>query len=275
MKKTLWGFIALALAAAPLAAQTTAQKPATPPRSAMPTGTQARSSRPATPRPSLLNPALLKAKAPEVYKVKVATTKGDFVVEVNRAWAPMGADRFYNLARNGFYEGAAFFRVLPGFVAQFGIPARPAVGKAWARATIPDDPVTQSNLRGSLTFATAGPNTRTTQIFINLADNPRLDGMGFAPFGRVVEGMDLVDKLYSDYGEGAPQGRGPDQGRITNEGEAYLDKGFPLLDSIKSSTILGSTTPAPPAATAKKPPAAKPATATKTTKPATTTKETK
>jgi peptidyl-prolyl cis-trans isomerase A (cyclophilin A) len=260
MKKTLLGFIALAVAAAPLAAQT--KKPATPPRAA-------------APRPSLLNPALLKAKAPEVYKVKFTTTKGDFVVEVNRPWAPQGADRFYNLARNGFYEGAAFFRVLPGFVAQFGIPARPAVGRAWARATIPDDPVTQSNLRGSLTFATAGPNTRTTQIFINLADNPRLDGMGFAPFGKVVAGMDVVDQFYSGYGEGAPQGNGPDQGRLTNEGKAYLDTGFPLLDSIKSSTILGSTTPAPPAATAKKPPAAKPATATKTARPSTTTKETK
>jgi peptidyl-prolyl cis-trans isomerase A (cyclophilin A) len=274
MKTTLWGFIALALAAAPLAAQTAAQKPATQPRAATPTATPARSSHPATPRPSLLNPALLKAKAPEVYKVKVTTTKGDFVVEVNRAWAPLGADRFYNLARNGFYEGAAFFRVLPGFVAQFGIPARPAVGRAWARATIPDDPVTQTNLRGSLTFATAGRNTRTTQIFINLADNPRLDGMGFAPFGRVVEGMDVVDKLYSDYGEGAPQGNGPDQGRLTNEGKAYLDKGFPLLDSIKSSTILTSAAPAP-TSTAKKAPATRTTTATKTTKPATTTKETK
>jgi len=274
MNKTLVGFIALAVAAASLAAQTAAQKPATQPRAATPTVTQARGSRPATPRPSLLNPALLKAKAPEVYKVKVTTTKGDFVVEVNRTWAPLGADRFYNLARNGFYESAAFFRVLPGFVAQFGIPARPAVGRAWARATIPDDPVKQSNLRGSLTFATAGPNTRTTQIFINLADNPRLDGMGFAPFGRVVEGMDVVDKLYSDYGEGAPQGNGPDQGRLTNEGKAYLDKGFPLLDSIKSSTILTSAAPAPPKPTAKKATAAA-TTATKTAKAATTTKETK
>jgi len=273
MKKTLLGFVAIAVAAASLAAQTTAKNPAASPRAATPTATQARSSGPATPRPSLLNPALLKAKAPEVYRVKIATTKGDFVVEVKRAWAPLGADRFYNLARNGFYEGAAFFRVLPGFVAQFGIPARPAVGRAWARATIPDDPVTQSNLRGSLTFATAGRNTRTTQIFINLADNPRLDGMGFAPFGRVVEGMDVVDKLYSDYGEGAPQGNGPDQGRLTNEGKAYLDKGFPLLDSIKSAAILGSAAPAPP--TAKKAPATRTTTTTKTAKPATPTKETK
>jgi peptidyl-prolyl cis-trans isomerase A (cyclophilin A) len=275
MKKALQAFIAFAVAAVPLAAQTAAKKPATSPRAATPAAALARSSRPAAPRPSLLNPALLKAKAPEVYKVKVTTTKGDFVVEVNRAWAPLGADRFYNLARNGFYEGAAFFRVLPGFVAQFGIAARPAVGRAWARATIPDDPVTQSNLRGSLTFATAGPNTRTTQIFINLADNPRLDGMGFAPFGRVVEGMDVVDKLFSDYGEGAPRGNGPDQGRLTNEGKAYLDKGFPLLDSIKSAAILGPAAPVAPTSTAKKATAAKTTTATKTAKPATTTKETK
>ena len=275
MNKTLLGFITLAVAAAPLAAQTAVQKSATSPRPATSAATQARSSGPGTSRPSLLNPVLLKAKAPEVYKVKVTTTKGDFVVEVTRAWAPLGADRFYNLARNWFYEGAAFFRVLPGFVAQFGIPAQPAVGKAWARATIPDDPVTQSNLRGSLTFATAGRNTRTTQIFINLADNPRLDGMGFSPFGKVVEGMDVVDKLYSDYGEGAPQGRGPDQGRITNEGKAYLDKDFPLLDSIKSTPIVTSAAPAPPAGTAKKAPATRTTTATQTAKPATTTKETK
>lgn len=278
MKNTLLGFIALAVMAAPLAAQTVAKKPATAPPPATAVATPARRSSPAAPRPSLLNPALLKARAPEVYKVKVTTTRGEFVVEVNRAWAPLGADRFYNLARNGFYEGAAFFRVLPGFVAQFGLPARPAVGRAWARATISDDPVKQSNLRGSLTFATAGPNTRTTQIFINLADNPRLDGMGFAPFGRVVEGMDIVDSFYSDYGEGAPQGRGPDQGRITNEGKVYLDKEFPRLDSIKTAVVLtpAGAAPAKPATATK---TAKPATsahaAPKTAKPATPTKETK
>jgi len=160
------------------------------------------------------------------------------VVEVTRAWAPLGADRFYNLVKNHFYDGAAFFRVLPGFVAQFGLNANPDVSRVWASANIKDDPVTQSNLAGSLTFATAGPNTRTTQLFINLADNQNLDGMGFAPFGKVIEGMDVVQQFYSGYGEGAPRGRGPDQGRLANEGKAYLDKNFPLLDSIKTAVIV-------------------------------------
>ena len=171
------------------------------------------------------------------------------MVEVTRAWAPVGADRFYNLVKNGYYTDASFFRVLPNFVVQFGISAKPAVSKAWARATIPDDPVTQSNKPGYLTFATAGPNTRTTQIFINLGDNAALDQQGFAPFGQVTEGMDVVGKLYSGYGEGAPQGNGPDQGRIEAEGKAYLDKEFPKLDSIKSAVIV----PAAPASAAKKP----------------------
>ncbi|MBZ5514538.1 MAG: peptidylprolyl isomerase [Acidobacteriia bacterium] len=186
---------------------------------------------PASPRVSLLNPALLKEQAPDAYRARFTTTKGDFVVEVKRAWAPRGADRFYNLVKNGFYDNAGIFRVLPGFVAQFGISPRPEVARIWSQATIPDDPVKQSNLRGFLTFATAGPNTRTTQVFINLANNPRLDAMGFAPFAKVVEGMDVVERLYSGYGEG------PDQGRLTNEGKAYLDKNFPRLDIIKSSVI--------------------------------------
>jgi peptidyl-prolyl cis-trans isomerase A (cyclophilin A) len=193
---------------------------------------------------SLLNPASLNQKAPDVYRVKFVTTKGDFIVLVTRAWAPLGADRFYNLIKHDFYTDASFFRVIPGFVAQFGISARPEVSKVWGHATIPDDPVHESNVRGTLSFATAGPNTRTTQIFINLADNVALDRMGFAPFGKVVEGMNVVDRLYSGYGEGAPQGRGPDQGRITREGKAYLDKNFPLLDKIKQALIL----PAPSAA---------------------------
>lgn len=202
---------------------------------------------------SLLNPASLNQKAPARYKVKFTTTQGPFVVEVTRAWAPLGADRFYNLVKNGFYTDATFFRVLPNFVVQFGISAKPPISKAWARATIPDDPVTQSNKPGYLTFATAGPSTRTTQIFINLGDNAALDGQGFASFGQVTEGMDVVGKLYSGYGEGAPQGNGPDQGRIEAEGKAYLDKDFPKLDSIKSAVIL------PAAAT---PAAKKPTTAT-------------
>jgi peptidyl-prolyl cis-trans isomerase A (cyclophilin A) len=189
-------------------------------------------------RPSLLKPSSLKEPAPATFKAKFATTKGDFVVEVTRGWAPLGADRFYNLVKNHFYDSAAFFRVLPGFVAQFGLSAKPEISRVWASATFKDDPVTQSNLAGYLTFATAGPNTRTTQLFINLADNQNLDGMGFAPFGKVVEGMDVVQKFYSGYGEGAPGGNGPDQSRITNEGKAYLDKTFPLLDSIKTAVIV-------------------------------------
>jgi peptidyl-prolyl cis-trans isomerase A (cyclophilin A) len=189
-------------------------------------------------RPSLLKPSSLNEQAPATFKAKFSTTKGDFVVEVTRAWAPLGADRFYNLVKYHFYDGAAFFRVLPGFVAQFGLSAKPEISRVWANATIKDDPVTQSNLTGYLTFATAGPNTRTTQLFINLADNANLDGMGFAPFGKVTEGMDVVQQFYSGYGEGAPGGNGPDQGRVTNEGKAYLDKSFPLLDSIKTAVIV-------------------------------------
>jgi peptidyl-prolyl cis-trans isomerase A (cyclophilin A) len=228
----------------------------------------AKPARPAAAQPSLLNPASLQAKAPEVWKAKFTTTKGDVVIEVTRAWAPRGVDRFYNLVKNHYYDGAAFFRVLPGFVAQFGISARPAVSRAWNDAKIPDDPVTQSNLRGYLTFATAGPNTRTTQIFVNLADNPRLDAMGFAPFAKVVEGMEVVEQFYAGYGEGAPTGRGPDQGRITNEGKAYLDKEFPLLDSIKTAVVL---TPGEPAPTAPK----KAPTAIQGARPANASKETK
>lgn len=208
-----------------------------------------------------MNPASLKAQAPATYKVKFATTKGDIILQVNRAWAPVGADRFYNLVRAHFYDGCAFFRVLPGFVAQFGISPKPAIAKAWFAANLPDDPVTQSNKRGTLTFATAGPNTRTTQIFINLADNARLDGMGFAPFGEVVEGMDVVDKLYSEYGEGAPNGGGPDQGRLQSEGAAYIDKQFPKLDKIQTATVVGApaASPARPAVRRRSAAAGKPA----------------
>src|SRR5271157_1641643 len=202
------------------------------------------------PRPSLLNPASLNRKASDVFKAKFTTTKGDFVVEVTRAWAPLGADRFYNLVRNHFYDSAGIFRVVPGFVTQFGIPARPEIGKAWAEAKIPDDPVGQSNLTGTITFATAGPNTRTTQVFINLADNARLDGMGFAPFGKVVEGFDVVGKFYDQYGDSS----GPDQDQIEKQGKPYLDKGWPKLDIIQSATLVGAA--AVPAA--KTAPAAKP-----------------
>ena len=182
-------------------------------------------------RPSLMNPASLTAKAPELYKAQFTTTKGDFVVEVHRDWAPLGADRFFNLVKNGFFTDAAFFRVVPGFIVQFGLGANPAVNQVWQKANIKDDPVKQSNKRGTLTFATAGPNTRTTQLFINFRDNAPLDSQGFAAFGTVTEGMEIVDKLYAGYGEK------PDQGRITSEGKAYLDKSFPMLDRITAAKI--------------------------------------
>ena len=206
---------------------------------------------PAGSRPSLLNPATLKAQAPDTYEIKFTTTKGDFVVQVTRAWSPLGADRFYNLVKNGFYNGAAFFRIVPGFVVQFGLSPDPAVSKAWRQARIADDSVSQSNRRGYLSFATAGPGTRTTQVFINLVDNAPLDSMGFSPFGQVIEGMDLIDKLNTEYGEQ------PDQGRIEAEGRSYLEKSFPRLDIIKSAVILTAAEAqkptAHPAAATKKP----------------------
>lgn len=184
---------------------------------------------------ALLHPATLNAKAPDVFDVKFTTTKGDFVVHVTRAWAPIGADRFYNLVKHGFFTDAAFFRVVPGFIVQFGLSANPGVNKAWANANIKDEPVTQSNLAGTITFAqTQIPNTRSTQLFVNLADNPGLDhsGQGFMPFGKVTSGMDVVQRLYSGYGER------PDQGAITSEGKAYLDKNFPNIDMIKSAVLI-------------------------------------
>ena len=187
---------------------------------------------------SLLNPASLKLQAPALFDAKFVTTKGDFVVEVTRAWSPRGADRFYNLVKYHFYDGASFFRVIQGFVAQFGISARPDVSRAWENAKISDDPVTQRNTRGMLTFATAGPNTRTTQIFINLGENTNLDGMGFSPFGKVSSGTEVIDKLYSDYGDAPPDGHGPDQNRIQREGRPYLLKSFPSLDEIKTIVIV-------------------------------------
>jgi peptidyl-prolyl cis-trans isomerase A (cyclophilin A) len=185
----------------------------------------------------LRNPAALNEQAPAKYNADFDTTKGKFTITVTRAWAPLGADRFYNLVKNGFYDDVKFFRVIPNFMAQFGIHGTPAVMQAWRGAPLKDDPVKQSNRRGFVTFATAGPNTRTTQLFINFRDNTNLDGMGFAPFGEVTSGMDVVDKIYSGYGEGAPRGKGPDQGRLQAEGNAYLNKDFPKLDSIKTATI--------------------------------------
>ena len=186
---------------------------------------------------NLANPATLTERAPATYKVTFDTSKGPFVIEVNRAWAPNGADRFYNLVKNGFYNDARFFRVISGFMVQFGIHGDPKVSAPWRGAQLKDDPVKQSNKRGFITYAMAGPNTRTSQVFINFNDNANLDNSGFAPFGRIVSGMDVVDKLNAEYGEGAPRGRGPDQGRLHMEGNAYLAKEFPRMDFVKKATI--------------------------------------
>jgi peptidyl-prolyl cis-trans isomerase A (cyclophilin A) len=194
--------------------------------------------------PALLKPATLKAQAPAEYDVKFVTTKGDFVVHVTRAWAPLGADRFYNLVKHGFFNGASFFRFVDGFVVQFGLTGNPAVNKAWNDASIKDDPVKSSNKPGFITFAMGGKDTRTTQVFINLGDNSRLDSMGFAPFGEVTSGMDVVKSFYSGYAD-APTSH---QGEITNEGKAYLDKNYPKLDSIKTATIVPSAATSTPAA---------------------------
>ena len=187
--------------------------------------------------PNLANPAALKEQAPASYKARLDTSKGVVVIQVTRAWAPHGADRFYNLVKNGFYDNVRFFRVISGFMVQFGINGNPALSAHWREASIPDDRVTQSNKRGMITFATAGPNTRTTQVFINFADNSNLDGMGFAPFGKVVSGMNVVDSLNAEYGEGAPRGRGPDQARLQTEGNAYLARSFARMDYVKKATI--------------------------------------
>jgi peptidyl-prolyl cis-trans isomerase A (cyclophilin A) len=179
------------------------------------------------------------AQAPATYRAKLTTTKGDIVVEVTRAWAPLGADRFYNLVKTGYFTDIAFFRVVSGFMVQFGIHGDPKVSASWRGQRIPDDPVTQSNKRGMVTFATAGPGSRTTQLFINFGDNSNLDGMGFAPIGRVADdGMKVVDSLHAGYGEGAPRGAGPAQDRMQSEGNAYLKQSFPKLDYIQSASIL-------------------------------------
>ncbi|MGA2851518.1 MAG: peptidylprolyl isomerase [Terracidiphilus sp.] len=253
MKAISISLLVLTAFAAPLCAQQPAASKAAAPKTA--TSTAPAAKKPVAPASAtisrmLLNPALLKAKAPADFKVRFVTTKGPFVVEVHRDWSPLGADRFYNLVKNGFFNNGHFFRVVPDFVVQFGLSPSPAVNKVWQDASIQDDPVTQSNHKGSLTFASRGPNTRTTQLFVNLGENARLDGMGFSPFGTVTEGMDVVEKLYAGYGQT------PDQGRIQAEGKPYLDKEFPLLDSIKLARIV---VPTPVA----KKPAAAPATPAK------------
>jgi len=188
----------------------------------------------------LLDPtsAEMRAVPPESFRVLFETTQGDVVLLVTTAQAPFGATRFYNLVRHGYYDGTHFFRVIQGFVVQFGIHRDPDVSRVWRTATIPDDPVVGSNVRGTVSYGTAGPNTRTTQLFINLGDNSRLDASGFSPFARVTGGMDVVERLYAGYGEGAPSGNGPDQGRIQAEGFPYLEREFPRLDRIVRARII-------------------------------------
>ena len=211
---------------------------------------------------SLLDPSTLNQKAPETFKAKFTTTKGDFVVEVTRTWAPIGADRFYNLVKNGFFTDVEFFRVVPPFVVQFGINGNPKIATVWSNATITDDPVVQSNKRGYVTYAKTGaPNSRSTQVFVNLGDNSFLDAQGFAPFGQVTEGLDVIEKFDSEYKD-QPTGA---QEQITTQGNSFLKANFPNLDSIKTAVIVGA-----PAAPSKRPvtsTAKKPGTAT-TKKPA-------
>ena len=245
----------------PAVAQTPA--PATKPKST--TTTAAKPAATATYDHALLKPALLKDKAPDTFQVKFDTTRGEFTVTVTRAWSPLGADRFYNLVKHHYFDNARFFRVLPNFVVQFGLSANPTVTAAWEKATIKDDPRSHSNTRGTLVFATSGPNTRTTQLFINLNDNgSNLDSQGFTPFGQVDgDGMKVVGMLYDQYGENA----GMDQENISKGGEKFIATHWPKLDTIKSATLIGAAATTTPAK-----PAAKPASAAKpVAKPATTT----
>ena len=189
--------------------------------------------------PMLLTPDALTETAPDVFQARFETSKGDFVIEVHRDWSPKGADRFYNLVANGYYDDVHFFRVMAGFMVQFGIHGDSEVSAVWRDQRIDDDPVLQSNARGFVSYAMGGANTRTTQIFINFGDNSRLDAMGFSPFGQVVEGMEVVDQLYSGYGDTQPRGAGPHPVAIQTRGNDYLDEDFPNLDFVRQATIVG------------------------------------
>ena len=187
----------------------------------------------------LLAPKEATKRAPDQFRVLVETTKGNFRVDIHREWAPLGVDRFYNLVILGYFTDVAIYRMIPGFMAQFGFHGEPDVNRKWLKASLEDDPPKHSNTAGRLTFANRGPNTRTTQFFINMVNNDYLDRMGFVPFGEVVDdGLQVVTKFYGGYGDGAPYGRGPNQGRILSEGNSYLRKKFPELDYIKRISIV-------------------------------------
>jgi cyclophilin family peptidyl-prolyl cis-trans isomerase len=187
----------------------------------------------------LLYPARFTETAPATFRARFTTSRGDFVVLVHRDWAPIGADRFYNLVKAGFYDDARVYRVLKGFMVQFGLNGDPLVNAQWKNRVLVDDPVTQSNRRGRVTFAKGGPTSRTTEVFVNDRDNTALDAQGFAPFGEVVEGMELVDAFYAGYGDGPPRGQGPWQAQVQARGNAYLDASFPKLDHIEKAVIEG------------------------------------
>ena len=179
-----------------------------------------------------------KVVVPELYRVKFETSQGDFTVEVRRAWAPHGADRFHELVRMRYYDEARFFRVLPGFIAQFGVHRKFDVHDTWRKLAIPDDPRKEKNVRGTLAFAKSGANTRATEVFINLKDNPGLDEEYFVPFARIVEGMEVPAKLYSGYGEFRPEGKYLDAGRVEEETNEYLVPRFPKMDYVKRARFL-------------------------------------
>jgi peptidyl-prolyl cis-trans isomerase A (cyclophilin A) len=244
MKQLLLTAISGVLMCGTVMAQAPAAKSPAPAKPAAPAATNSK----------LLNPAAWTAPAPAEFDVKFTTTEGVIVFHLTKAWAPNGVDRFYNLVRAGFFTDVAFYRVIDGFMAQFGVSPDPAVSRAWMGHDIKDDKVTQKNERGRLTFAATGaPNSRGTQLFINFKDNSRLDAMGFAPIGEVTEGMDVVDKLYSGYGDTAEQGAGgPSSRRLDTEGKPYLDRNFPKISRILSAKIVTA-----PAAAPAKPAAAK------------------
>ena len=191
----------------------------------------------------LLQPRSFRETAPATYQVRLETTKGDILIGVTREWAPLAADRFFNLVKAGYYDGIAFHRVLHNFTAEFGIHGDPWVNAAWRQALMADEPVRQSNTRGRVTFSKNTPNSRTVQLFINLKDNSSLDGQAFSPFGEVVEGMDIVEALYSEYGDGPPRGEGVYQAMAIARGDEYLNEEFPLLDRIERAVLLDLTLP--------------------------------
>ncbi len=240
-KRTTMGLIAVLAAALIPAALVAFAHTATTGRDSLRAGHQQKALTPAQRERLLRNPKdpFWTRLAPSVYRVRIETTKGSFVLQVTRSLAPLGADRFYHLVQAGFYDNSRFYRVIAGRFVQFGIAGDPKIAQIWRNASFPDDPVRASNVPGTFAFAMTGPDARTTQIYINTGDQSRLDKMGFAPFGKVIEGMDVVDHLYSGYRERSGGGmRGGHQGKLFEQGNAYLDRNFPLLDKLIRAQIV-------------------------------------